>query len=240
MKKVKYLLLTIICLFSCMIKCAAISNIRVNNQFLIPTFSKDIKKYNVFVSEKTDEINISVVLEKDDIEVSNDGVHKLKEGINEIDLFIKNKKANVVYKIIVIKGELKEDNKNSLLKTLSVEGIDFNFNPKIYEYELEVSEDLKDLKIDYEPMSYLSSVKVKHLNSDEVDNISITVISPNKKNKSVYQIKLKKYSQVFKNKDKKNNKKRKELDKNTKIGLLLFLFLISFIIIIIIFKFMFL
>lgn len=79
------------------------------------------------------------------------------------------------YQIDTIKYE-ESSSSNSSLKSLTIEGVNFNFKPDILDYELEVPYNMKSLKITYEP--YIEGSIVEVVGGEELflGNNSIAII----------------------------------------------------------------
>ena len=63
--------ITIFILLFCVVKVNALSNIKVNNEELIPSFDKEIKVYNYYTDSES--VNINVKKDKNEI-VNGEGV----------------------------------------------------------------------------------------------------------------------------------------------------------------------
>ena len=137
MKKI-ILLLLLFC-----IKVNAIENIEINNENITPKFNKEYKKYNYFTDKNA--IRVDIKSEENEL-VSGEGVYYLEDGENKIIVSSSN---NEEYEIYVYKNYLKNDNNESFLTNLYIEGYDINFNKDNHSYTI-VLNDETNLNIDYE------------------------------------------------------------------------------------------
>lgn len=210
MKKV---LLLIICssltFFSFILNLNALSNITLSIGTLVPYFNKNIYKYNIYVSNETDEINISAVLEETDNYMEGTGNIKLPLDENIIKLNLFEKDGNIkTYIIKVFKDSKKPvDVNNSLLKKLEIKNYNLNFDSNVFSYDINITNE-NELNINYEAFNNNANIKLTGNSNLKSGNnkIIITVTSEDKNTKSIYEINVNKTSEVFKeekNKDKK-------------------------------------
>lgn len=81
-------------------------------------------------------------------------------------------------------------NDNSLLKTLSIDNLDFIFSRRITEYNFEVLYEVKNLNISYTPYNELATIEVKGNTNLNVglNTIDIIVTSPDKLKSTYYTL----------------------------------------------------
>ncbi len=93
-----------------------------------------------------------------------------------------------------------ETNEKPLLKLLRVDGYEIDFDPKKYEYDIEVGEDVKELTIVHSSNDYNTSVKISENYQKLVDGLNvITITLTNNGATTVYKL------NVTKSKPKSNN-----------------------------------
>ena len=184
MKKSLSLLLTF---FLFTIKLNAIENISINRETLVPDFSKETRVYNVYVLSSTEIITINATGEENEL-ITGTGSKSLKKGLNvfEINSYI-NDILTESYTLNITRGEDVFDNETSRLEDLSITGYNIDFKSDNFNYEISLNED-EDLEVIYKVSNPKMNVKVSETN----DLITIKVISENKKNESVYKVKINK------------------------------------------------
>lgn len=188
MKKSLSLLLTF---FLFTIKLNAIENISINRETLVPDFSKETRVYNVYVLSSTEIITINATGEENEL-ITGTGSKSLKKGLNvfEINSYI-NDILNESYTLNITRGEDVFDNETSRLEDLSITGYNIDFKSDNFNYEISLNED-ENLEVIYKVSNPKMNVKVSETN----DLITIKVISENKKNESVYVVKINKEVKV--------------------------------------------
>lgn len=188
MKKSLSLLLTF---FLFTIKLNAIENISINRETLVPDFSKETRVYNVYVLSSTEIITINATGEENEL-ITGTGSKSLKKGLNvfEINSYI-NDILTESYTLNITRGEDVFDNETSRLEDLSITGYNIDFKSDNFNYEISLNED-ENLEVIYKVSNPKMNVKVSKTN----DLITIKVISENKKNESVYVVKINKEVKV--------------------------------------------
>ena len=185
--------------FSFTLKVKAITNIKVGDYSLIPYFSEYITKYNVFINDD-ENIDVSVVESEDDNYVTGIGNVKLIDGKNEVILkVVKKNKEIITYEVDLFKN-YKENSSldDATLIKLIVNGYDINFDSNVYEYNVNVIDDIR-LNIDYETKSSESNVKITgNSNFKEGKNeVRVIVTSKDKTKTNVYTINVNKIVTTF-------------------------------------------
>lgn len=135
--------ITLLILLFYIIKINALTNIKINNEYLIPYFDKDIKTYNYYISNN--EINIKVNKDKNEI-IKGETKYILDNNYKKI---IINSNIYGNYIINVFKDYNKKDYISNELLNLSIEGYNINFNKDIYDYDITLNNE-NNLNINYE------------------------------------------------------------------------------------------
>ena len=157
----------------------------------MPDFSKETRVYNVYVLSSTEIITINATGEENEL-ITGTGSKSLKKGLNvfEINSYI-NDILTESYTLNITRGEDVFDNETSRLEDLSITGYNIDFKSDNFNYEISLNKD-EDLEVIYKVNNPKMNVKVSETN----DLITIKVISENKKNESVYKIKINKEVKV--------------------------------------------
>lgn len=152
----------------------AIEDIKIDNNSLIPTFEKSIKKYNYFTNK--DMVNINIKSQENEMIFGEKEV-KLIEGNNKI---IISSNIDGDYELNITKNYKKENKEKGVLNNLIIKGYNINFNRNIHEYSVTTSNS-DALDIIYElnnPSSYVQITGNGNFNHSKntitinVDNIS--------------------------------------------------------------------
>lgn len=194
MKKLTLISLLIITFFSFTVSLKGITNISINNNKIIPEFSKNTKEYNVFVSSKTEIIKIIVESEEGEI-ITGEGSKSLKMGLNVLEIIsYKNEEEKEKYTLNIVRGEVENNENDALLNKLYINNHEIDFKSDNFTYKINANNDEKSLEITYETLNPLTTVKlVGDVNLNKETNIiKLEVTSENKKNTNVYTIKVKK------------------------------------------------
>ena len=128
--KVFFKCLLAVTFFSFALKVKAITNIKVGDYSLVPYFSDYITKYNVFVDDKTENVDVSVSLSEEDDFVTGIGNINVSDGINEVILKVVKKNSEILtYQINIFKNYEEFSNvDDATLSKLIINGYDINFN----------------------------------------------------------------------------------------------------------------
>ncbi len=185
-------------------KVYAIENISINSEALIPYYSSEIHIYNYYSLE--DSIKIVITSSKGE-KVNGYGVFNLSEGEN---IFKVSSSIDGDYIIRVYKN-YKNETSEAKLKSLIVEGYELNYNEGIYEYYIDLTNQI-NLNIDYELYNYLDNVVISgNGNFNKNDNI-ITIKVSNLNYNNTYTIHCMKTIKV--NSVISKNMKEKKINKN--------------------------
>lgn len=199
MKKIFKFLLAVT-FFSFATKVKAITNIKVGNYSLVPYFSEYITKYNVFVNDNEENVDISVSKSDDDDYVTGIGNVELIDGKTEIILkVIKKNEEILTYQIDIFKNYKENSDLDDVsLTKLIINGYDINFNPDVHEYNVNVLDDNR-LDIDYETKSSEARVKITgNSNFKEGKNeVRIIVNNKDKSKTNLYLLNVNKVITTF-------------------------------------------
>ena len=190
MKKLLTLTILLLTFFSFTKNYHALNNITINNQKLIPDFDKNLKVYNVFVNSKTEIVTINVSPEEGEV-ITGSGSKSLKKGNNEIEILTyKNDLLYEKYTLNIVRGEIKNNKSEAVLKNLTIENHELEFESNTYYYNLDALDEEERLNITYEASNPESTVKLKgDVNLKKEKNIiKISVTSEDKKVTNTYKI----------------------------------------------------
>lgn len=155
--------ITIFILLFCVVKVNALSNIKVNNEELIPSFDKEIKVYNYY----TDSENVNINVKKDENEIVNgEGVYTLDNNYKKIII-----SSNIdSYVINIFKNYDKREYDSSELLSLNIDGYNINYNKDIYDYDITLNNE-NNLNIKYEVNDNTSVVITGNGNFNKSNNL---------------------------------------------------------------------
>lgn len=156
--------ITIFILLFCVVKVNALSNIKVNNEELIPSFDKEIKVYNYYTDNES--VNINVKKDKNEI-VNGDGVYTLDNNYKKI---IISSNIDNDYVINVFKNYDKREYDSSELLSLNIDGYNINYNKDIYDYDITLNNE-NNLNIKYEVNDNTSVVITGNGNFNKSNNL---------------------------------------------------------------------
>lgn len=198
----KYIVIGFITFFSFYFKINAISNLTVAETSLIPFFDQNIYKYNIYVDENINSININYTKDEKDDFVEGIGKINLELGLNKLEIKVYKKDGTIDNYILDAYRGYKEvkDYESATLKSLKILGHDIAFNENQFEYLINISEDENNLAIKYEPTSEYSNVNLIGNSNliNEQNVITITVTSKDEKTSNIYTIKVNKILSAFK------------------------------------------
>ena len=156
--------ITIFILLFCVVKVNALSNIKVNNEELIPSFDKDIKVYNYYTDSES--VNISVKKDKNEI-INGEGVYTLDSNYKKI---IISSNIDNDYVINVFKNYDKREYDSGELLSLNIDGYNINYNKDIYDYDITLNNE-NNLNIKYEVNDNTSVVITGNGNFNKSNNL---------------------------------------------------------------------
>lgn len=156
--------ITIFILLFCVVKVNALSNIKVNNEELIPSFDKEIKVYNYYTDSES--VNINVKKDKNEI-VNGDGVYTLDNNYKKI---IISSNIDNDYVINIFKNYDKREYDSSELLSLNIGGYNINYNKDIYDYDITLNNE-NNLNIKYEVNDNTSVVITGNGNFNKSNNL---------------------------------------------------------------------
>lgn len=156
--------ITIFILLFCVVKVNALSNIKVNNEELIPSFDKEIKVYNYYTDSES--VNINVKKDKNEI-VNGEGVYTLDNNYKKI---IISSNIDNDYVINVFKNYDKREYDSNELLSLNIDGYNINYNKDIYDYDITLNNE-NNLNIKYEVNDNTSVVITGNGNFNKSNNL---------------------------------------------------------------------
>lgn len=156
--------ITIFILLFCVVKVNALSNIKVNNEELIPSFDKEIKVYNYYTDNES--VNINVKKDKNEI-VNGEGMYTLDNNYKKI---IISSNIDNDYVINVFKNYDKREYDSSELLSLNIDGYNINYNKDIYDYDITLNNE-NNLNIKYEVNDNTSVVITGNGNFNKSNNL---------------------------------------------------------------------
>lgn len=156
--------ITIFILLFCVVKVNALSNIKVNNEELIPSFDKEIKVYNYYTDSES--VNINVKKDKNEI-VNGEGMYTLDNNYKKI---IISSNIDNDYVINVFKNYDKREYDSSELLSLNIDGYNINYNKDIYDYDITLNNE-NNLNIKYEVNDNTSVVITGNGNFNKSNNL---------------------------------------------------------------------
>lgn len=156
--------ITIFILLFCVVKVNALSNIKVNNEELIPSFDKEIKVYNYYTDSES--VNINVKNDKNEI-VNGEGVYTLDNNYKKI---IISSNIDNDYVINIFKNYDKREYDSSELLSLNIDGYNINYNKDIYDYDITLNNE-NNLNIKYEVNDNTSVVITGNGNFNKSNNL---------------------------------------------------------------------
>lgn len=174
----------------------ALNNVEIENHVISPRFSKDIKKYNIFLEEGENKLVFKCTLEENE-EVNNCIEHEITSEMQEIILTSSIGNEEYIFKVFNPSYKVLEQ---ALLKRLTIEGYEIDFDKDRFDYEITI-EDETSLNIDFETLSSVSKTVFEgneNLNSAK-NIITIKVITSDNKYENNYTITVNKAKAVFNN-----------------------------------------
>ncbi len=193
--------ITIFILLFYLIKVNAISNIKINNEELIPYFDTNIKVYNYYTDNNS--INIKIKNEKDEI-INGEGFYTIEEDYKKITI---NSSKYGNYIINVFKNYDKNNYKDTSLLSLDIEGYNIDFNKDVYDYDITLNDE-DNLKINYEVNDDTTVVITGNGNFNKPNNLIKIKVGD-----KIYNINVHKTIKVSYTK---NNEKPKEMSETKK------------------------
>lgn len=156
--------ITIFILLFYTIKIDALSNIKINNDELIPYFDKDTHIYNYYTNNET--INISVKKDKNEI-TNGEGMYTIDTNYKSITI---NSNIYGDYIINIFKNYDKSDYNDTSLLSLDIKGYNINFDKDTYDYDIILNNE-NNLNIKYEVNDNTSVVITGNGNFNKSNNL---------------------------------------------------------------------
>lgn len=214
--------ITIFILLFCLIKVDAISNIKINNEELIPYFDTNTKVYNYYTDDNS--INIKIKNEKNEI-INGEGFYTIEEDYKKITI---NSNKYGDYIINVFKNYDKNNYKDTSLLSLNIEGYNIDFNKDIYDYHITLNDE-ENLKINYEVNDNTTVIINGNGNFNKPNNLVEIKVGDKTYNINVHKTIKVSYT--------KNNEKPEEMSETKKEIVKLLIITISTFLIFIFYKF---
>ena len=131
-------------------------------------FNPSITEYNLNCDNSLDKINITAIKNHEKATLDYDSVVNLNVGLNEVNVLVTSEDGTVkTYKLNITRGE-----KEYLVKDIKITGVEFDFNPEVFDYEIETNLDSLDFKITLNKETTTSNI----LNNESLSNNSLVQI----------------------------------------------------------------
>ncbi len=160
----------------------------------IERFSSSIYNYTINVNKSTTKINLSADLIDKNAEINGIGEIELESHTTVVPIIIKSEAGlNKIYYINIIKEDLlSPDIKASLIELKDNKNniINFNFNPEVYEYNIEVDPKLTSLslniKLEDSDLSLVKEYGNRTITIEDGDNVILIKIKNSKNEIKTY------------------------------------------------------
>ena len=205
MKKIIIFLEVLTFLLCLNVNAKCMDDINVIGYNLVPSFSTNTYKYNVYINGNS--ITIKGTSKDIKSKIEGLGTFDSLENINDYYITCDNEK----YLIRAIKNADSISEDNAYLSSLVIEGYDISFDKEVFNYEIDKD---KDVKVNYELENYASTL----VYTEEDNFIRIEVTSEDKTKSNVYEIKINEVKNVS-TLDQKDNI-NKELNNYQKCGVI--------------------
>lgn len=155
-------------------KDANLKELKIDKEGMTPEFDKDVTEYYLTTDLKVEQITVTATPSDEKAKVTVTGNKKLKEGKNIITITVKAEDGtNKKYYIYVTKVDDVEK-ANADLKSLEITNYDLSpkFKANIYQYNLNIGEDIQTLEIKAEAEKENAKVEIEgNSNLQEGENI---------------------------------------------------------------------
>lgn len=170
---------------------ANLKSLEIANFEFTPSFNADVTQYTLEVTNNINELEIKAEAEDSKATVTINGEKDLKNGENSVTIKVNAEDGTVkIYEIKVTKTEAATLG----LKSLKIAGTDIetNFKEDVFNYEVEINEDLN--KLDIEAVASEEGATIEILGNENLQEgenlITIIVTSKDGENKATYQVKV--------------------------------------------------
>jgi len=170
---------------------ANLKSLEIANFEFTPSFNADVTQYTLEVTNNINELEIKAEAEDSKATVTINGEKDLKNGENSVTIKVNAEDGTVkIYEIKVTKTEAATLG----LKSLKIAGtnIETNFKEDVFNYEVEINEDLN--KLDIEAVASEEGATIEILGNENLQEgenvITIIVTSKDGENKATYQVKV--------------------------------------------------
>lgn len=168
-----------------------LKELRVNQEGMLPSFSKEIYDYYLTINENISSLDIEAIPEDNNAIVEIIGNNDIKLGENLISIKIITEEAEAIYNIQVLKtNNIETYNCNLEMLAVQEEFLNPAFDSNVTNYEIEVSNDVTNLNILAIPEDEEAQVEIKGANQLRLGNntIEIVVTSQDNSTQKIYRI----------------------------------------------------
>jgi len=169
-----------------------VSSLGISNQKITPNFSKQTLEYHVTVPMDTKSVQVNATLEdKKASFVSGYGPRTVKISSNETKILVQVKAENNDIRTYTIYVDKSNKNNDATLKSLTINQVKFQFDPKVFSYHLKVLYEVTDLNIlaiANDPKAKITITGNKNLQVGE-NQVTVKVISENN-NEQTYTLNI--------------------------------------------------
>ncbi len=167
----------------------------------IPNFSPTVYDYYFNINNESTEVSIKSIPFDETSKITGDGKIKInplfKETIHPI-VVTSETDVNRIYRIHLINQDIKDNDLNlSSIKLVDAKNdeIDFNFNPNIYQYNIEIRSDINNVIIksfveDKEELSFIKGHENQNIKLLDGDNVVLITIKDKQNNFKTYTINI--------------------------------------------------
>lgn len=159
-------------------KDANLKELKVDAEGMTPEFNKDVTEYYLTVDLSVEEIKVTAMPVSDKAKVTIVGNKNLKEGKNTVTITVKAEDGTIKKYTLSITKVDDVEKANAELKSLEIENYDLypRFKSNIYNYNLNIGENIQELKIIAEAEKENAKVEIEG-NSNLKDGENIIKIN---------------------------------------------------------------
>lgn len=155
-------------------KDANLKELKIDKEGMTPEFDKDVTEYYLTVDLKVEQIKVTATPSDEKAKVTVEGNKKLKEGKNTITITVKAENGTTKKYYLYVTKVDDVEKANAELKSLEIVNYDLypKFKTNIYNYNLNIQEDIQTLEIKAEAEKENAKVDVLgNSNLQEGENI---------------------------------------------------------------------
>lgn len=155
-------------------KDANLKELKIDQEGMTPEFDKDVTEYYLTVDLKVEQIKVTATPSDEKAKVTVEGNKKLKEGKNTITITVKAEDGTTKKYYLYVTKVDDIEKANAELKTLEIANYDLypKFKANIYNYNLNIGEDIQALEIKAEAEKEKAKVEIEgNSNLQEGENI---------------------------------------------------------------------